>query len=122
MKYMSKGKKTASFGKKDIPNISEYNLSANYEAKSWSEMSAEFSIIMYDTVPGSMEPVDMPSVTLDLSKIISINLSVQKDVCDHCGLPLDYHELRTDFIEEIKRKEKNKLIRIKDINSRLVNH
>ncbi len=88
-----------------------------YSSVSWSELSKTIDIAMYTTVPGTMESAEHQSVTLEF---VGLGM-IEKEICPACGLPYEKHEIRPEFVEKIKRREQNKPIRIKDINSRLVN-
>lgn len=103
--------KKANFGR--VSNISK--KSVTYSSTSWSELSKSVNIAMYTIVPGTMESVEHPSITL--GGFEGIGMIRDHDICPHCNLPMDEHELQDDFIEKIKRREKNKCIRIKDIDS-----
>jgi len=102
--------KKANFGKVKI-----HNETASYRSRNWEEVSESVDVVMYTTVPRTMEAVEYPSITLDLGG------HLVWDICPHCNLPMDEHELSDEFIEKIQRREKNKPIRIDDIHSLLVN-
>ncbi|GEM_PF-3759591 len=54
------------FGQIRMPLLSRGELTANYRASDWARLSESWKITMYWTLPESGEPVEMPSVTLDL--------------------------------------------------------
>lgn len=105
--------KKASFG-----NLKIFNETATYDASSWVEISESYDIAMYTTIPGTMKAVDLPSITL---QIIGWG-KIKEEECPSCNLPMKEHEMDKEFIDKIKRREKNKPIRIDNIDNLLVNH
>ena len=101
--------------------LDKSNNSASYKSKKWTELSCETSIIMYETRPGTNKPVDLPSKNLNLSNMLLPIHLVEDEICDHCNTPLKDHELNSEFINKIKKREKNQPVRIKNIQSLLIN-
>jgi hypothetical protein len=104
-------KNEAFFGKVNI-----HNKTTNYRSRNWTEVSKSVNIAMYTTVPGTMKSVEYPSVTLEFE-----GLGLIGDICPDCNLPMNEHELREEYIKKIKRREKNKPIKIKNIDGLKVN-
>lgn len=73
--------------------ISEKSQTSKYESKPWAELSLESSVMMYETFPGTSKPVDMPSLSIDLSKMVSMFKKDKKQ------------SLRTSRREKIKNEK-----------------
>jgi len=54
------------FGRVSVPPLSSGELTARYQASDWASLHKSWEIVMYWTVPGSGEPVELSSVTLSL--------------------------------------------------------
>jgi hypothetical protein len=102
---MIKIRHTASFGKFSIPKNTDQ--SAHYTSKSWSEISAEYSVAVCDI--RVLEP-DMPSTNLHLG-----NFSfMKKEICSHCGILEENHEFTPEFIKEMEKIQEEPTIKIND--------
>ena len=52
------------FGNIHIPVLSDKQLTATYNATSWTQLNKTWRISMFLTFPQNKKPVEMPSVTL----------------------------------------------------------
>jgi hypothetical protein len=57
------------FGHLNIPLLSDQEPTASYEAADWTCVSRAWKILMYRTVPGSNQPVEVPGGTLTISSM-----------------------------------------------------
>lgn len=102
----------ARFG--NVKKIGEETVA--YTSTSWSELSKTVEIAMYPTVPGTMESVEYSSTTLDVGGILNIEYVIVPENYD-----VYEPEIKEEFIEIVKKREKNTPIKIDDIDSLLIN-
>ncbi|MDD3754727.1 MAG: hypothetical protein PHQ17_09250 [Methanobacterium sp.] len=100
--------------KKEIKK-SETGCSDSYEAKSWSELSSEYSVAMYIVIPGTQKPIDLPSVSVGLSGLVG-----KVNVRPVFGLHEIEHEIRPEYVSKIQKRMKNIPIKIDDLDSLLI--